>query len=122
MRFNVSVTKYALKRAVADVVPERVASRTKQGFAAPTADWFAGRHGTLLRTLMAEDALRRYFDVAYLDRLLRSAGPGDWQTGHVLWPILNFGLWQEWWLAVGALVALIAVMSRAREAQDGIAA
>src|SRR5204863_10032298 len=29
---------------------------------------------------------------------------------YVLFGTLNFGLWQEWWLALGALVAMIAVL------------
>ena len=31
---------------------------------------------------------------------------------YVLFGTLNFGLWQEWWLALGALVAMVAAMRR----------
>ncbi len=41
------ITKYALKQAVADVVPSRISGRVKQGFAAPTSRWFATLHGGL---------------------------------------------------------------------------
>jgi len=92
------VTKMALKQAVADVVPDRVANRVKQGFSAPTSEWFAAHHGRLLGDLLREDTFRRYFDLDYLEGLLRSVDPTSWESGVVLWPILNFGLWHKHWI------------------------
>src|SRR5205085_285444 len=66
LKVRAGVTKFVLKNAVADVVPQRVAQRGKQGFGAPTSQWFAGQHGALLRRLMIQDAIRAYFDVDYL--------------------------------------------------------
>ena len=92
------VSKRVLKDAVADVVPERVSKRKKQGFAAPTSQWFAAAHGGLLRDLMSQDALRAYFDVEYLRRMLDATDPNSWESGQLLWPILNFGLWHKYWI------------------------
>ena len=92
------VTKAVLKQAVADVVPAWVSGRRKQGFAAPTSRWFAERHGGLLTDLMGQDALRAYFDVDYLRRLLRSGDANHYDSGHTLWPVLNFGLWHKYWI------------------------
>jgi asparagine synthase (glutamine-hydrolysing) len=92
------VTKWILKEAVADIVPERVSKRRKQGFGAPTSRWFLSRHGSLLRDLMRQDTLRSYFDVGYLDSLLAGADPESWESGQILWPILNFGLWHKYWI------------------------
>jgi asparagine synthase (glutamine-hydrolysing) len=91
-------TKYVLKQAVADVVPDQVANRAKIGFNAPTSSWFAVRHGELLEDLMRGDALARYFDLGYLRRLLGAANPGSWEYGNALWPILNFALWHRHWI------------------------
>jgi asparagine synthase (glutamine-hydrolysing) len=98
LKIRHGVTKFALKEAVADVVPPRVANRPKQGFNAPTSRWFADRHGDLLRELMATDALRRYFDIPYLQRVHASADPRSWESGVVLWPVLNFALWHKYWI------------------------
>jgi asparagine synthase (glutamine-hydrolysing) len=92
------VGKSILKEAVADVVPERVSGRLKQGFSAPTSQWFAAAHGGLLRDLMKQDALRAYFDVDHLARMLDAADPDSWESGQILWPILNFGLWHKYWI------------------------
>ncbi len=92
------ITKYVLKQAISDVLPDRVALRPKQGFSAPTSQWFAARHGNLMRDLMNQDALKRYFDIPYLDSVLGTAGDGSWDRGQILWPILNFGLWHKHWI------------------------
>ncbi len=92
------VSKWILKEAVRDVVPDRVALRPKQGFSAPTSRWFAAAHGGLLRDLMRQDALKAYFDIDYLSRVLDAADPESWESGQILWPILNFGLWHKYWI------------------------
>ena len=113
------ITKWALKQAVSDIVPDRVAQRTKQGFAAPTSEWFAGQHGLLLRNLMQDEALRRYFDVGYLERLLRSGNPDTWDSGQILWPVLNFALWHKHWIEGKPLEDTLG--SRARHAPAAVA-
>ena len=70
----------------------------KQGFAAPTSRWFAERHGGVLTDLMGQDALRAYFDVDYLARLLHEGDANHYDYGHILWPVLNFGLWHKYWI------------------------
>jgi asparagine synthase (glutamine-hydrolysing) len=108
------VTKFVLKQAVSDVVPDRIALRPKQGFAAPTSRWFAQCHGNLLRHLMKEDALRRYFDIPYLSRLLDTGRSDSWESGQILWPILNFGLWHKHWIEGEPLDDLVANASASR--------
>ena len=92
------VSKYVLKRAIADSVPDWVTKRVKQGFTPPTSQWVAARHGGLLRELASQDTLRRYFDTGYLTGMIDSADPSSWESGHFLWPILNFGLWHKYWI------------------------
>ena len=92
------VPKSILKDALADVLPDRVTARPKQGFSAPTSQWFYSNHGHLLRDLMRQDALRAYFDIDYLERLLKTGDPTSWESGQILWPILNFGLWHKYWI------------------------
>jgi hypothetical protein len=47
---------------------------------------------------MKQDALRRYFDISYLGRLLNTGNANSWESGQILWPILNFGLWHKHWI------------------------
>jgi hypothetical protein len=32
---------------------------------------------------------------------------------YLLFGLVNFGIWQEWWLALGALCAILAILNRA---------
>jgi asparagine synthase (glutamine-hydrolysing) len=105
------VTKYVLKQAISDVLPNRIALRSKQGFAAPTSKWFASRHGNLMRDLMESDALKRYFDISYIGHLLDTAGADSWDRGQILWPILNFGLWHKHWIEEEPLDDLVGKVS-----------
>ena len=98
LKIRSGTTKFILKRAVSDIVPDYVATRPKQGFAAPTSQWFAASHGALLKTLLGQDALRQYFNVDYLAGLLHAGDSTSWESGQILWPILNFGLWHKYWI------------------------
>ena len=35
---------------------------------------------------------------------------------YLLFSLVSFGVWQEWWLALGALVCVIAALAHAEEA------
>lgn len=50
--------------------------------------------------------------LARSQRSLGAAAAAASASAYVLFGSLNFGLWQEWWLAVGALVAMVAAMHR----------
>ena len=79
--------KPLLKSAVRGLVPEKILNRPKQGFAIPMQDWFHGKLGqemaSVLRVFCAETD---FFDVSYVERLLaRNRGPQCWY-------LMNFAL------------------------------
>jgi asparagine synthase (glutamine-hydrolysing) len=113
------VTKYVLRQAISDVLPNRTALRPKQGFAAPTSKWFASRHGNLMRDLMKHDALKRYFDISYLGSLLDTAAEDSGDRGQILWPILNFGLWHKHWIEGEPIEEVVAVGAHPSRAPSG---
>jgi asparagine synthase (glutamine-hydrolysing) len=89
--------KVVLKRAIADVVPSWVVERRKQGFDAPVEQWLETSVGIVLRRLLREEALRRYFDVRAIERALAS-GPLRGAMRINLWPVLSFALWHKRWI------------------------
>jgi asparagine synthase (glutamine-hydrolysing) len=89
--------KVVLKRAIADVVPPWVVERRKQGFDAPVEQWLETSVGIVLRRLLREEALRRYFDVRAIERALAS-GPLRGAMRINLWPVLSFALWHKRWI------------------------
>jgi asparagine synthase (glutamine-hydrolysing) len=83
-----------------------VINRRKQGFGAPVASWMHTRLGSLFRGMLDDAAVRRYFDVAELERAVgRDGTPGRHDLD--LWPILNFALWHRYWIEGRSLDELI---------------
>ena len=100
------VQKIVLKEAVADVVPDWVIARPKQGFDAPVEHWLDAKIGLLLRSLLNEEGVRRYFDTRAIERALAS-GPLRNAMRLTLWPVLNFALWHKRWIEGEPLDALM---------------
>jgi asparagine synthase (glutamine-hydrolysing) len=89
-------TKVVLRRALADLLPGRVALRTdKVGFATPGGRFFRGALGELARNVFESPvtAGRGFVDVAVArDRLERHLR-GETEAGFELWRALNLELW-----------------------------
>jgi asparagine synthase (glutamine-hydrolysing) len=92
-KLNRGHAKAILKEAVADVVPEWVINRPKQGFGAPVDNWMQSELGDLFAKLLDDYALRAYFDVDFLRASLAGKAPRV-----SLWPIMNFALWHRHWI------------------------
>ena len=91
-------SKRVLRRAVADVVPDWVLNRRKQGFGAPVVQWMGNRLGAVLAELGRTDTLRAYFDVPALEQALGGGRDSKRPPSFAMWPIVNFGLWHRYWI------------------------
>jgi asparagine synthase (glutamine-hydrolysing) len=100
------IGKIVLRKAVADLVPGHVLKRPKQGFGAPILDWFYTRMGELLTSLLAGEAIRRYFNEDVVRELLDQHVRGM-RNESVLWPVLNFALWHRCWIEEEPLEPLL---------------
>ena len=49
------------------------------------------------------------------ERSLVAAGTAASAAVYVFFGAISFGVWQEWWLALGALVAVIAALADSEE-------
>jgi asparagine synthase (glutamine-hydrolysing) len=94
LRLRESTTKYVLKEAMRGVLPDDIIDRRKQGFAVPLAKWFRGELLGFARDILISDTCRQrgFFDVGYVERLLRLNQRGRDLDLH-LWTILSFELW-----------------------------
>ncbi len=101
--------KLVLKRAIGDVVPEWVINRPKQGFNVPVEKWLDTRIGQVLRGLITDESIRRYFNQGAIERALAS-GPLRSARRFDLWPVLNFALWHKHWIEGESLEAIIEPM------------
>jgi asparagine synthase (glutamine-hydrolysing) len=88
-------SKYLLKKAVADLVPDVNMHRPKQGFAVPISGWLRGE----LRDFLADHILsdrfnaRGLFDPAEVRRLVDDHRQQRHDYAHHLWVLLMLELW-----------------------------
>jgi asparagine synthase (glutamine-hydrolysing) len=89
-------TKFALREAMGEVLPQAVAERAKLGFPVPIGHWLAGEWagwaGDLLRTAQTDRWIDR---VAALDLLTRFRSGQPEVSWRQLWALIVFSLWHQ---------------------------
>ena len=93
-------TKYILKKAVADLLPEKILTRGKEGFSIPIKHWLANElRPLLLDTLSADRIARRgYFQADEVQRLVMEHLNGWQNHSHRLWALMVFEIWHQAYL------------------------
>jgi asparagine synthase (glutamine-hydrolysing) len=95
LKLRGTTTKWILKRAFRDLLPESIVRRKKMGFGVPLGAWFRGAlRGFLEERLLASDAklypmLRR----SVVERLFSAHHAGDKDNGMQLWALWMLELW-----------------------------
>jgi asparagine synthase (glutamine-hydrolysing) len=94
LKFKGAEMKYALKRAIGDIVPERILRRKdKMGFPVPLHLWARGKAQEFMKdTLLSSHCRTRgIFDPAPVEKLLY----GEQPFGRKIWGLLNLELWYQ---------------------------
>ncbi|MBF6590969.1 MAG: asparagine synthase (glutamine-hydrolyzing) [Ktedonobacterales bacterium] len=93
-------TKYLLKYAMRDLLPDAIIHRPKLGFNIPYKNWLRQELRDLMREALAPARLRAQgiFQPAYVDGLVREHLAGTRDHAHQLWQLLMFELWSERYL------------------------
>ncbi len=91
------ISKYILKRAMADILPMNVLKKQKQGFAVPLARWFRAElrdftHDTLTSTQFKN---RGIFSNSSIERLLAQHQQGSADFSAIIWAIIFFESWSQ---------------------------
>jgi asparagine synthase (glutamine-hydrolysing) len=93
---NGDATKYALRRAMEQIVPEPILHRRKLGFPVPTGEFLAGPLHDWARDIVAESQTDEWLDrgrVRALLESLRTAGEPSKRTARQVWEVLVFMVW-----------------------------
>ncbi len=88
-------TKYLPRRAVARYLPEWITKLPKRGFNVPLDYWFKGGLNGYAREIILSEPEKKseYFNMSYIDRLLREHETGKVNHGNTIWSLLMFSLW-----------------------------
>jgi asparagine synthase (glutamine-hydrolysing) len=86
-------TKYLLKRAVKNILPDDIIQRKKHGFMVPLAAWFKKE----LKPLVIEQLLdsEAPFDRMVVEQLLADHCSGKADHSHRIWVLLMYVLWKN---------------------------
>jgi asparagine synthase (glutamine-hydrolysing) len=93
LKFRSGASKWLLRRAVADVLPEEVLNRRKVGFDTPVERWMSGPHAPFVRDVLLSRRARErgLWDARVLEGWLAEPGRPYWAD--VVWKVLNIELW-----------------------------
>ena len=88
-------SKYILKKAFSDLLPQTILNRPKHGFGVPLGAWF--RHeldGYVRDTLLATDSrVSSYLAPEGIRQLVQEHASGRVDHGHQLWSLLTLEIW-----------------------------
>ncbi len=89
------VTKYILKKAFKEQIPNEILKRPKHGFGMPLGLWFKGNLGSMFRDLVlsgrAESGV--YLNLDFLKKLFHEHQSGVDDHGYRLWTVLQLEMW-----------------------------
>lgn len=90
-------SKWLLRQAMKQLLPDRILNRPKIGFRVPVSEWFRGPMRNFLADhLLGHSALtREYFRPGALDRLVTEHARGLQNHEKLLWSLLNLELWHR---------------------------
>jgi asparagine synthase (glutamine-hydrolysing) len=90
-------TKYLLKKAAANVLPEAIIRRKKKGFGIPVSKWLGGELKDFMLDYLAERRVKRqgYFNYSYIKTLIDDHLKKKADNRKLLWMLLMFQVWQE---------------------------
>ncbi len=97
LKMNGLETKYILKKAMEDIVPNEILYREKQGFGVPIGEWINIQlRERIIGDLSDKRAMERgFFNVDYIQTLLKEHSNGRRDHSHPLWVLWMFELWQR---------------------------
>jgi asparagine synthase (glutamine-hydrolysing) len=96
-RMNGNQSKYLLRRAFADVLPEIVLKRPKRPFATPMSSWLRGPLRAFTQELFSESVIRKHqlLDPKAVQETITAFLNGDESEAFRVNALLNFQLWCE---------------------------
>jgi asparagine synthase (glutamine-hydrolysing) len=92
-KITAETTKYALRRALADIVPGHVLNRAKLGFPVPTRPWLQAEMYEWARDIISSAGTGHLIDTQAALKLLDAHGDGPIDYSRKIWTLLVFMIW-----------------------------
>jgi asparagine synthase (glutamine-hydrolysing) len=87
--------KSVLRKAMADILPERIVNRKKQGFSAPDESWYRGENADYVKELLLGKNVRchQFIQPAYIEKIIHEHCELRINHRLLIWSFMSF----EWW-------------------------
>jgi asparagine synthase (glutamine-hydrolysing) len=93
-KYHRGESKWLLKRATQDLLPDIVVDRSKQGFGVPISEWFRGELRGFCRNKLDRLGERDPFDASTLNATFETHVDNNSDNGGDLW---NWVMLESWW-------------------------
>jgi asparagine synthase (glutamine-hydrolysing) len=90
--------KNVLRRAMEDILPERIINRKKQGFSAPDESWYRGENANYVKELLLNKKTisSEFINQAFISNMIDEHINKKINHRLLLWSLMNF----EWWCRI----------------------
>jgi len=90
-------TKWILKEAFRDVLPDEILDRRKHGFEIPVGEWFRGELREMIEDVCSASTVNRrgLFNPRQVEQVLKDHQDGRRDYNNQLWILLSLELWQR---------------------------
>lgn len=97
LKLRGGTTKYILREAMKNVLPDTILSRPKMGFPVPIATWFRGAFSSVIDEYVLSDRAlcRGLFAPEFVRSLVQRHQHGGENHSERLWALVNFEIWQR---------------------------
>jgi asparagine synthase (glutamine-hydrolysing) len=87
--------KNVLRKAMKDILPEKIVNRKKQGFSAPDESWYRGENAAYVKELLLGKniACHQFIQPAFIEKTIYEHCEKRINHRLLLWSLMNF----EWW-------------------------
>ncbi len=87
--------KNVLRKAMADLLPDKIINRKKQGFSAPDESWYRGENAAYVKELLLnkKTASSEFINPVYITKVIDEHTNKHINHRLLLWSFMNF----EWW-------------------------
>ncbi len=87
--------KNVLRKAMKDILPEKIVNRKKQGFSAPDESWYRGENAAYVKDLLLGKniACHQFIQPAFIEKTIYEHCEKRINHRLLLWSLMNF----EWW-------------------------
>jgi asparagine synthase (glutamine-hydrolysing) len=89
--------KLLVKKAAEKFLPHNIVHRPKMGFPVPFGSWLKEDSAGMVSEILLDKRTmdRGYFNVSYIEKLLKSHQNGERDYQSQIWMLLNFELWHR---------------------------